>query len=157
MVPTLLRGYSTSCVLKQICLKPTPDLNRYDSNRNNYCRDRKLSSNCSFLTQLVWSSQVQKRLALMCLLLFCQHPVCKWSTSVMRLRGARGRLEPLIPCDSEEMCFLNLQNEGMLCLPPGSIARLSVVPPHQTSLECSCSLAYLGLLDDTKKYQGVLH
>lgn len=40
-------------VLRQISLKPTPDLNRNDSNRNDYGGYRKLSSNRSFLNPAV--------------------------------------------------------------------------------------------------------
>lgn len=48
-------------------MKPTPDLNRNDSNRNDYGRYRKLSSNLSFLNPAVsefrvcGGSQVQRR------------------------------------------------------------------------------------------------
>ena len=49
-------------------MKPTPDLNRNDSNRNDYGRYRKLSSNLSFLNPAVsefrvWGQSSAKKVA----------------------------------------------------------------------------------------------
>lgn len=65
-------------------MTPTPDLNSYDSNRNEMVRYRKLSSNCSFSNQAVLSSwcmgsQVHNRVAPLAHWTSCRRPACGWS------------------------------------------------------------------------------
>lgn len=64
-----------------------PNLNRYDSNRNDYGRYRKLSSNCSFLNQaesefLAWGQWVQEEAAPSVFWPFCFGLTWKWSSEV---------------------------------------------------------------------------